>query len=63
MAKTKFPSTLQIVVDPNADPNDELDFLAYTTVEPAIDDDGPTEIAEYRLVRVRKFRKDAVECK
>jgi hypothetical protein len=63
MAKTKFPETLQITRDPNSDPRDDLDFLAFTAVEPAIDEDGPTDIAEYKLVRVRKFRKDAVECK
>jgi hypothetical protein len=61
VAKIKFPATIHIAVDPNWE--HEPSFNAFTTVENAIDDDGPTEIADYRLVRVRKFRKDAIECK
>lgn len=61
MAKIKFPETIHIAFDPNWE--NEPSFNAYTNVEAAIDEDGPTEIADYRLVRVRKFRKDAVECK
>jgi hypothetical protein len=58
--KSKFPENICVVVDPDsgADPY----YLANTSVEASIDEDGPTDIAEYKLVRVRKFRKDAVEC-
>lgn len=61
MTKIKFPDTIHVTVDPNWEK--EPSFIACTTVEAAIDDDGPTEVADYRLVRVRKFRKDAIECK
>lgn len=61
VAKIKFPATIHVAVDPNWE--HEPSFNAFTTVENAIDEDGPTDIADYKLVRVRKFRKDAIECK
>jgi hypothetical protein len=54
--KQKFPETLQVRYDI------DCDFLAYGDIEGAVDDDGPTDVAEYKLVRVRKFRKEVVEC-
>lgn len=63
MAKHKFPDAIHVVFDPNTGVTEGPYFLAYTKLAHAIDEDGPTDIAEYKLVRVRKFRKDTVECK
>ena len=59
MSNMKFPTTLHI----SRDANDESGpiFLAYTDAAQAIDDDGPTAVAEYRLVKVRRLRKHVVD--
>lgn len=53
----KFPDTLYVAIDPNS----ESDPVAYRAVEEAVDGDGPTVVAEYQLVRTRRFRKNTVE--
>lgn len=57
----KFPKTLHVVMDPNASSKDPDNLLAYGAIERAMPDDGPSEVAEYQLVRVRKFTKQLVE--
>lgn len=61
MAKINFPKTIHVSVDPNW--KGVPSFNAHTHVEDGIDDDGPTDVADYRLVRVRKLRKEVVEVK
>lgn len=58
MSKKIFPETLHVWAEIHG--SRETDFYAETSIEKAVQDDGPTEVAEYKLVRVRKFRKDVV---
>lgn len=58
----KFPDTIYVVVDINSDAK-RPGLIAERAVEEAVADDGPTVIADYKLVRTRKFRKEAVEVK
>ena len=58
----KFPDTIYVVVDINSDAKSP-GLIAERTVEEAVADDRPTVIADYKLVRTRKFRKEAVEVK
>jgi hypothetical protein len=59
-ALNAFPQTLNITKEIHGERND--DYLAYATVEEAVVEDGPTFVAEYRLMRVRKVRKETVDC-
>lgn len=63
MAKSelpKFPSTIHLTKEVHGAKDD--DFLAWATVEEGIVDDGPTFVAEYKLLRVTKFRKQTLAC-
>ena len=51
-----FPQTIHITFDPNV-----TEFLAHTDIERAVEDDGPTRVAEYRYVREATYRKTTVE--
>lgn len=51
-----FPETVHVVIDENSDSNPPS-MIVERSVEEAIDEDGPTLIADYKLVQVRKFRK------
>lgn len=55
----KFPSHIKIVVDPNDDSNPKS-LLAYRLSEDALDGNGPTEVATYKLVETQTFRKETV---
>jgi hypothetical protein len=61
MANDKFPSILQVAMDPNDD-NDPPELLAFRKVEEAVDADGPTLVATYKLISTHMYRKDTVEC-
>jgi hypothetical protein len=61
MAERNFPKTVLITFDPNRDPARPPEFLAHLSVSAAIEDDGPTVVAEYRLVRSRRYRKNTVD--
>lgn len=60
VSKKDFPETLHVRAEFHG--SRETDYLAYSTVEKTVDEDGPTVVAEYKLVRIRKFRKDTVVC-
>jgi hypothetical protein len=54
MAKSKWPDVIEVK---NAN-----ELLAYRTVEECISgEDEATEVAQYELVKVRKFRNAATE--
>ena len=62
--KSKFPETINVTIDidPNAAPEDRENLLAYRSIEGgAVGDDGATDVALYRLLKVRRFRKKIVE--
>jgi len=59
-ALNTFPETIHITKEIHGERGD--DFLAHASVEESVVDDGPTFVAEYKLVRVRKFRKDTIVC-
>lgn len=65
MGRDAFPKTIHITADPNAggpleDRNVE-DLLAFRTVEDSMQSDDPQDVAEYKLVRVRRFRRSVVD--
>ena len=55
----KFPSRIFVSFDPSADPEskEREDLLAFHSEAEAIDDDGPTTVAEYQLVKTRRLEK------
>jgi hypothetical protein len=59
-AMKEFPKVLFVRSDSN---NAVFDPLAYTRVQDAVGDDGPTNVAQYQLVTVRRLRKEVVEAK
>lgn len=54
-----FPPSVFVVFDPNA--KFETELIAYNTPAEAIDGDGPTVVAEYHLVRSRRYEKHTVD--
>jgi hypothetical protein len=50
----KFPGQLYVAIGHDGD---DQWFNANEEVENCINDDGPTAVAEYKLVRVKKLRK------
>jgi hypothetical protein len=56
----KFPAKVFLAIDPNDDSEDKENLLAYRNQAAGIDRDGPTEIAEYKLVHVEKLAKKVV---
>lgn len=57
----EFPETIHVAIDPNLRDTEPLGLQAYLNVESAVDEDGPTRVAEYRLVREGIFRKLTTE--
>lgn len=55
----KFPKTIYVVRDPGDDSKEDL--LAFREAGSCIDDDGPTQVAEYRFVGVRRLAKQLVD--
>lgn len=56
MAKGKWPKTIEV--------KDLAELLAYGSVEECIKgEEEAIEVAQYELVRVRKFRNEALEVK
>ena len=54
IVKVKWPKTIEL--------KNPVDLLAYATVEECISgEDEGVEVAQYELVKVRKFRNQAVE--
>ena len=56
----EFPTEIHVAFDPN-DPENPTDLMAYRTETEAVDGDGPTRVARYRLVREGIFSKTTVE--
>jgi hypothetical protein len=56
----EFPPEIHVAFDPN-DQNNPTDLLACRTEAEAVDGDGPTRVARYRLVREGVFSKTVVE--
>ena len=54
----KFPKLLFVRSNSN---NAVFDPFAYTRQQDAVEDDGPTDVAHYRLVGVRRLKKEVVE--
>lgn len=59
MAKQNFPHTIFVRAD--VDSTGTKDLIAYDYAAKAIEDDGPTDVAEYRLVSVQKLKKKVVD--
>jgi hypothetical protein len=56
----KFPKVLFVRRDSQ---NAVFDPFAYTREQDAVEDDGPTGVARYELMSVRRLRKTIVEAK
>lgn len=55
----RFPAKLFLRIVPSRANEDEL-LLAYREQADGVEDDGPTEVAEYKLVHVEKLAKQVV---
>ena len=56
MSKVKWPKTIEV--------KDPAELIAYGTVEEAIlGEETVVEVAQYELVKVRRFRNEALEVK
>jgi len=60
MAKTTFPKIIYVrTCDEQAD--DDENLLAWRREEHAVEGDGPTVVAEYKLVGTRRLKKGVQE--
>lgn len=58
----KFPKTINVMIDLNARSTEAENLLSYRQLETAMrGEERPSEVAEYQLVKVRKFRNQIIE--
>ena len=61
MKESDFPDVLNIALDPKDHAGKGQGLLAFRTEGEAIDGDGPTVVAKYKLVGLRTYGKHLVE--